>query len=149
MELKCSRNCHSIYRLEYHLVLVTKYRKNCITPEIMGFLEGECRRLLALQGVDLLEMNGETDHVHLLISAPPQICLANVINSLKSSSSRLVRKRFSEHLSQFYWKPYFWNRSYLILSSGGATIEVIRQYIQEQGTEGHKNKKARLSPPEP
>lgn len=149
MELKCSRNCHSIYRLEYHLVLVTRYRKNCITPEIMGFLEGEFRRLLALQGVELLEMNGEADHVHLLISAPPQICLANVINSLKSSSSRLVRKQFAKHLSQFYWKPYFWNRSYLILSSGGAPIEVIRQYIQEQGTEEHKNKKARLSPPEP
>lgn len=141
MDLKCNKNCHSLYRLEYHLIIVTKYRKPCITEEMLEYLETESRRILAMQGVELLEMNGEADHVHLLISAPPQVCLANVINSLKSSTSRLVRKRYEKYLSKFYWKPYFWNRSYLILSSGGAPIEVIRQYIQEQGTEGHKKQK--------
>lgn len=149
MDLKCNKNCHSLYRLEYHLIIVTKYRKPCITEEMLEYLETESRRILAMQGVELLEMNGEADHVHLLISAPPQVCLANVINSLKSSTSRLVRKRYEKYLSKFYWKPYFWNRSYLILSSGGAPIEVIRQYIQEQGTEEHKSKKKRLTPPEP
>lgn len=134
MELKYNRNCHSKYRLEYHLILVTKYRKRCITPEMLQYLRGECQRLLELNGIELLEMNGEADHIHLLFSAPPQICLANVINSLKSATSRLVRKQYAEHLAQFYWKPYFWSRSYLILSSGGAPIEVIRKYIQEQGT---------------
>lgn len=133
MELKCNRNCHSKYRLEYHLILVTKYRKPCITPEMLQYLRRECQRLLELNGIELLEMNGEADHIHLLFSAPPQVCLANVINSLKSSTSRLVRKTYAEHLAQFYWKPYFWSRSYLILSSGGAPIEVIRKYIQEQG----------------
>ena len=133
MELKCNKNCYSMYRLEYHLVLVTKYRKRCITPDMLQFLKEESARILALSGTELLEMNGEPDHIHLLISAPPQICLANVINSLKSSTSRLVRKRYAEHLSRFYWKPCFWNRSYLILSSGGAPIEVIKKYIQDQG----------------
>lgn len=133
MELKCNKNCHSLYNLEYHLILVTKYRKQCISPEIMSFLREECRRLLALQKIELLEMNGEADHIHLLISAPPQICLSNVINSLKTSTSRLVRKQFTEELKPYYWKPYFWSRSYLILTSGGAPIEVIRKYIQEQG----------------
>lgn len=133
MELKCNRNCHSKYRLEYHLILVTKYRKPCITPEMLQYLRRKCQRLLELNGIELLEMNGEADHIHLLFSAPPQVCLANVINSLKSSTSRLVRKTYAEHLAQFYWKPYFWSRSYLILSSGGAPIEVIRKYIQEQG----------------
>ena len=133
MELKCNKNCHSQYRLEYHLILVTKYRKPCITPEMLEYLTQECHRLLALSEVELLEINGEADHVHLLISAPPQICLAKMINSLKSTTSRLVRKKYADHLAKFYWKPYFWNRSYLILSSGGAPIEVIRRYIQEQG----------------
>ena len=114
MELKSNKNCHSMYRLEYHLVLVTKYRKECITPEMLAFLKEECTRILALSGTELLEMNGEADHIHLLISASPQICLANVVNSLKSSTSRLVRKKYAEHLSKYYWKPYFWNRSYLI-----------------------------------
>lgn len=133
MELKCNKNCHSQYRLEYHLILVTKYRKPCITPEMLEYLTQECHRLLALSEVELLEINGEADHIHLLISAPPQICLAKMINSLKSTTSRLVRKKYADHLAKFYWKPYFWNRSYLILSSGGAPIEVIRRYIQEQG----------------
>ncbi len=133
MELKCNKNCHSQYRLEYHLILVTKYRRSCITPEMLEYLTQECRRLLALSEAELLEMNGEADHIHLLISAPPQICLAKMINSLKSTTSRLVRKKYADHLARFYWKPYFWNRSYLILSSGGAPIEVIRRYIQEQG----------------
>lgn len=135
MELKCSRNCHSMYRLEYHLILVTKYRKKCITEEMKEFLVSECKRILALSEVELLEANGEEDHLHLLISAPPQICLATVINSLKSATSRNVHKRYSDHLAQFYWKPYFWSRSYLILSSGGAPVEVIRKYIQDQGKE--------------
>jgi transposase IS200-family protein len=98
----------------------------------MTYLTEESRRILALSGTELLEMNGEADHIHLMISAPPQICLANVINSLKSATSRLVRKKYAEHLARFYWKPYFWNRSYLILSSGGAPIEVIQKYIQDQ-----------------
>lgn len=133
MELKTNRNCHSLYRLEYHLVLVTKYRKPCISPDMLLFLREECERLLALQGIELLEMNGERDHIHLLFSAPPQVCLANIVNSLKTSTSRLVRKKFQAQLDLYYWKPYFWSRSYLILSSGGAPIEVIKQYIQNQG----------------
>lgn len=100
---------------------------------MLQYLKEECSRLLALSGTELLEVNGEADHIHLLISTPPQVCLANVINSLKSSTSRLVRKKYADHLASFYWKPYFWSRSYLILSSGGAPIEVIRRYIQEQG----------------
>lgn len=133
MELKCNKNCHSRYRLEYHLILVTKYRKPCITPEMKEYLIQESRRILKLSGVELLEAGGEEDHLHLLISAPPQICLANVINALKSATSRLVRKRYENHLKKFYRKPYFWNRSYLILSSGGVPIEIIKKYIQEQG----------------
>lgn len=109
-----------------------------MTPEIREYLINESRRILSLSDVELLEANGEEDHLHLLLSAGPQICLANVINALKSATSRRVRQKYKDYLAQFYWKPYFWNRSYLILSSGGAPIEVIRKYIQEQGT---KNKK--------
>ena len=138
MDLRCNKNCHSQYRLEYHLILVTKYRKPCMTPEIIEYLIEESRRILKLSDVELLEANGEADHLHLLISAGPQICLANVINALKSATSRLVRKKYQQHLSQYFWKPYFWNRSYLILSSGGAPIEVICTYIQEQETKKKK-----------
>lgn len=123
---------HGLYRLEYHIVLVTKYRKRCITQEMFSYLRGETERLMSGWDIELLEMNFEPDHVHLLISTTPKACLETVINSCKSTTSRLVRKKFQAHLSNYYWKPCFWSRSYLILSSGGAPIEVIKRYIQNQ-----------------
>ncbi|SDJ22555.1 putative transposase, partial [Alteribacillus bidgolensis] len=77
-------------------------------------------------------MNGEADHVHILFDAPPQINLANTINSYKTVTSRYIRKEFAKELSQYFWKPYFWSRSYMVLSTGGTTIETIKKYIEEQ-----------------
>lgn len=140
MKLKTDFNCHALYNLKYHLIFVTKYRKQCITEEVFSTLKQQLIKIAELNGSEIEEISYESDHVHILLSAPPQICLANMINSMKTTSSRIVRNRHSEWLSQFYWKPYFWSRSYMILSSGGAPIEVIRKYIQEQGTEDHKQK---------
>ncbi len=131
-KLKTKKNRHGLYRLEYHLILVTKYRHKCITEELYQYLEAETRRLMCGWDVELVEMSYEPDHVHILISTTPQVNLGTLINSYKSVTSRLVRQKFKERLSQFYWKPYFWNRSYMILSSGGAPIEVIRRYIESQ-----------------
>lgn len=133
MKLRVSRNCHAQYNLEYHLILCTKYRKPCITEEMFLYLKKESERLFALNEIILEEIGYEADYVHFLISAPPQIRLSSIINNYKSTTSRLLRKKFEEHLSQFYWKSYFWSRSYLVLSSGGAPIETIRRYIQNQG----------------
>ncbi len=87
-----------------------------------------CRRW----DVELLEFNGEEDHIHLLISAHPSMELSKFINNLKTISSRLIRKEFKEHLSKFYSKAYFWTRAYFIATTGGAPLEVIKQYIQSQ-----------------
>jgi putative transposase len=88
-------------------------------------------------------VRGEPDHVHILLSAPPQASLAKLINSIKTTTSRRIRKEMPDYISEYYEKPLFWSRSYMILSSGGAPIEVIRQYIQEQGTEEHLARKKR------
>lgn len=132
MNLKTSRNCHGLYNLQYHLVLVTKYRKECINEDVFNFLQKETIRLFKTYNIELEEINYEPDHIHMLISAPPQIQLSKVINTYKSTTSRLLRTNFKEYLTKFYWKPYFWNRSYLILTCGGAPIEVIKKYIQNQ-----------------
>lgn len=88
--------------------------------------------LFSTVGCEIIEFNGEEDHIHILFEAPPQIQLSKLINSFKTVSSRYIRKEFSQHLSKFYWKPYFWNRSYLVLTTGGAPIDIIRKYIEEQ-----------------
>jgi putative transposase len=82
---------------------------------------------------ELIEFNGEADHVHLLISVNPKTQPSKLVNNLKTVSSRLIRKEFKEHLSKVYWsKPVFWSRSYCIISCGGAPISVLKQYIQNQ-----------------
>lgn len=82
---------------------------------------------------ELVEFNGEADHVHLLISVNPKIQPSKLVNNLKTVSSRLLRKDFGEHLEKVYRsQPIFWSRSYCILSCGGAPISVLKQYIQQQ-----------------
>ena len=80
----------------------------------------------------LIEFSGEEDHVHLLIDFHPDNNLSVLAGSLKSASSRIIRKEFSKHLSTFYSKSVFWSSSYYVASTGGAPIERIKQYIQSQ-----------------
>ena len=83
-------------------------------------------------GGRLLEMNGEPDHVHLLIALPPNLDLSAFVNNLKTTTSRLVRKEFANHLASVYRKPLFWSRSYCIVSCGTAPLSIIKQYIEQQ-----------------
>lgn len=82
---------------------------------------------------ELIEFNGEADHVHLLISVNPKTQPSKLVNNLKTVSSRLIRKDCGEHLARVYrGKPVFWSRSYCILSCGGAPTSALKQYIQQQ-----------------
>ncbi len=135
MELKHQRNCHALYNLEYHIVFITEYKKRCITEDVFQTIKSQIERVAELNHSTIEEINYESDHVHILLSAPPSINLSVVVNSMKSTSARIVRKMHEEHLKQYYEKPYFWSRSYLILSSGGTPIEVIKEYIRNQNGE--------------
>ena len=84
------------------------------------------------QGCDMIEFNGEADHVHLLFGYYPQLVLSKFVNSLKTVTSRLIRKEFSEELKEVYWKPVFWNGSYFVASCGGVTVEMLKKYVQGQ-----------------
>ncbi|EJR54356.1 hypothetical protein IIM_02085 [Bacillus cereus VD107] len=128
-----NKNRHAIYKLTYHLVVVTKYRHPCINENIKNRLEEIAHNLFTKWNCTIIEMNGEEDHIHILFDAPPQIHLANVVNSFKTVTSRYIRKEFPDELKPFYWKPYFWSRSYMLLTTGGASIEVLRAYIENQG----------------
>lgn len=133
MDTEFKKNRHSVYNLKFHLVVVTKYRHKCITPEILEDLKSISNDFLNKKGGSILEMNGEEDHIHILFEIPPQVELASMVCSLKTVTSRLIRKKYSDYLKKFYWEPVFWSRSYCILSTGGATIETIRKYIENQG----------------
>ncbi len=123
---------HCVYKLTYHLVLVTKYRRKCFTDEILNRLEEIVRKNCTDWEIELVEFNGQADHVHLLLEMHPNIMPSKFINNLKTVSSRLIRKEFAEHLKQYYWKPVLWTRAYCLLTTGGATIDTIRKYIENQ-----------------
>lgn len=142
MKRLIKKNRHSRYNLMYHLVVVTKYRHKCISKEMLDALETIVERLLNNQECSLIEFNGEADHVHVLFESPPQVQLSKLINTLKTVSSRLIKKRFKSHVEKFYWKSGFWSRSYLIISTGGTSIEIVKEYIQNQDQE-----KLNSSPP--
>ena len=123
---------HCVYNLKYHLVLVTKYRKKCFTKAMLVRLEEILRTLCDKWEVELVEFGGESDHIHIMLDMHPNIMPSKLVNNLKTVSSRLMRKEFSEHLAKFYWKPVMWSRAYCLISAGGAPIEVLKQYIQNQ-----------------
>ncbi len=115
-----------------HIVLVTKYRKKVITPEIQDRLGEILRKLCTTQKCELVEFNGEADHVHLLVDMAPDIAVSKLVNILKTISSREVRREFPDHVNKFYWKSVFWTSAYCAISAGGAPLDVIKRYIQNQ-----------------
>lgn len=124
---------HCVFNLNYHLVIVTKYRRKCISAPMLERLKVICTELTEKWECELLEFNGEADHVHLLLSLNPKVAPSVFVNNLKTVSSRFIRKDFAEDLARVYWgKPVFWSRSYCIMTCGGAPLSVIKQYIEQQ-----------------
>lgn len=138
MEYK--RHQHSVYLLTYHAVFVTKYRRKVITTEILKFMRENTRRLLEKNGGSLLEFNGEEDHIHVLFELPPISTPSKVIGALKTQLSRNVRTEYGDQLRDKLWKDSFWSDSYFLTTTGGASIDVIEEYIQQQGTPRKKRK---------
>lgn len=126
---------HCNFALHYHLVVVTKYRRRCITKPILERLREIVEQRCKDWRGELIEFNGEADHVHILMSLPPNLDLSRFVNNLKTTSSRLLRRDFADQLNYVYkGKPVFWSRSYYIISCGGAPLSVLKQYVEQQDT---------------
>lgn len=124
---------HCVFNIKAHLVLVVAYRRKVITGNILRDLEIHVRRVCEMSDVDVIEFSGEADHIHVLLEMHPNIQPSKLINSIKTVSSRLIRKDHSDEISSMLWKDRFWSRSYCLISVGdGATTEIIKQYIQNQ-----------------
>jgi putative transposase len=113
-------------------VFVTKYRKRVINHQILKDLESIFSRLCINAKSELVEFNGEADHVHLLVDISPDIAPSKLVNTLKTISSRTIRKKYAQYLQPFYWKPVFWTGAYFVTSSGGAPLETLKTYIESQ-----------------
>ncbi len=125
-------NQHSCFLLQYHLVLITKYRHPVITGNLEVWLKEYIQQYFKQKGLFIQAMECMPDHVHILFDASPNLNLANFVNAFKSASSRLVRKQFSAQLAPYYWKPYFWSMSYFLGTVSDRTKQAVAIYIAHQ-----------------
>lgn len=124
---------HCVFKMHVHLVFVTKYRRKIFDADAIERLRKSFGKVCAdFDGV-LVEVDGEDDHVHLLVEYPPKVAVSSLVNSLKGVSSRLLRQERPD-LQTHYRNGVLWSPSYFAASCGGASIAIIRQYIEQQRT---------------
>ena len=130
--MKLNSNHHSVFLMHYHLILVVKYRRNVINDAISERLREIFESIAPNYNITVEEWNHDGDHIHVLFKGHPNTGLSKFINAYKSASSRLIKKEFPQ-IRKILWKEMFWSRSFCLLTTGGANIDTIRQYIETQG----------------
>ena len=131
-EIRHGRHCR--FLMHVHLVFVTKYRRGVFNKEILDALRLIFSSVCIDFESELVEFDGEDDHVHLLINYPPKVSVSKLVNSLKGVSSHLIRKKNYPCICKKLWGDALWSPSYFAGSCGGAPIAIIRQYIEQQQT---------------
>ena len=124
-------NAHSVFLLYYHLILVVKYRKKVLNDPISDRAREIFEYIAPKYHITLEEWNHDEDHVHIMFRAHPKSELSKFINAYKSASSRLIKKEYPE-IKKHLWKDMFWSQSYCLISTGGVTVDIIKEYIQTQ-----------------
>jgi len=124
---------HCVFMMHVHLVFVTKYRKKVFSKAILDDIKTIFHKVCQNFEAEIIEFDGEDDHVHLLVIYPPKVAVSKLVNALKGASSYRL-KRMHPALKQQYWKGALWSPSYFAGSVGGASIEVVKQYIAQQKT---------------
>lgn len=130
--MNLDNNNHSVFLMYYHLVFVVKYRRKVIDDTISNRLKEIFEYISPNYNVALQEWNHGIDHIHILFKGQPNSELSKFINSYKSASSRLIKKEYPK-IKDKLWKEAFWSKSFCLLTTGGAPIEVIKKYIEKQG----------------
>ena len=125
------RGRHSLSRLTVHLVCVTKYRRKVFDAAALEWLQGHFAKVCETMGCALLACDGEADHLHAIIEYPPKVSISALVNALKGTSSRLLRKERPD-IARRYSDGVLWSPSYFAASTGGAPLDVVRQYVEQQ-----------------
>ena len=126
------RSSHAVFGLQYHIVLVTKYRRKCISGEIGERLKKEIVRLIEGHEGHVSSIEAAEDHVHVLAELSPRYAVSNEIATIKTVTARLLRRDYDDYLKQFLWGDSFWSRSYFVATSGGVTLDVLKEYVETQ-----------------
>lgn len=127
------KGAHVVFSIHLHITFVTKYRRKVLTTSMLEVIKTTASRVLEANKSILVEFGGEPDHCHLLIDLHPDNNISDLVASLKSSTSRLVRQGFESELVKFYGnRPGLWHDGKCIISCGGAPLDVIKKYVESQ-----------------
>ena len=133
--MKFRKQSHCIYRCEYHLVFATKYRRKIFNDGVFAYVLERMREIKDhYPEIDLLEINHDEDHVHILVSIPPKMSVGQVVRIIKSNTSRRLKEKFP-FLKKTYWgTDGVWSDGYFV-TTVGINEQIIQRYIQHQGQE--------------
>ena len=125
------RGAHSVFEIHLHLVWVTKYRRKVLTGEVALRVRDVLRQICGDHDVSILRGHVSKDHIHLLVSIPPQVTISRLVQRLKGKSAYVLLGEFP-HLRKRFWGRHIWARGYFCCSSGNVTDEVVAAYIEQQ-----------------
>jgi len=133
MKYKLDKSCHSVYALQYHLVQCVKYRRKVFDNErIVDFLKQKIHEISQTFDVDVLCIECDKDHFHMIFKAKPTLNIPKYLNAIKTITSREIRRKFPE-VKKKLWKGMFWSRSYFLATTGQVTLDVLKKYVESQG----------------
>ena len=125
------RASHTVYLLHYHFVFITKYRKPVLRGDVAVKLRELVREICRSNDIEIMRGHVSRDHVHLLLSVPPNLAPSRVMQAIKGKSSHHLLRNF-RGLQKEFWGRHLWARGYFVASSGNVTDEVLAHYIEHQ-----------------
>ena len=133
MTYKFDKNAHSVYTLNYHLVQCIKYRRKVLDfPEIIDELKMRTKNIAESYGCEILAIEPDLDHIHILFKAKPQTDLLKFINNWKSATAKVLRRKFQDKIKNKLWENSFWSNSYCLITTGQTTLDQVKKYVESQ-----------------
>ncbi|MEP7111298.1 MAG: IS200/IS605 family transposase [Ferruginibacter sp.] len=148
---KYKKLSHVVYKCDYHLVWTPKYRFRVLFGEVKVLVENDIRMLCEWKGVEILELNVQIDHVHVICSVPPKVSISDLMGTLKGKLAIKLFKSYPKLKQKPYWGNHFWSRGYFV-NTVGVDEDIIRRYViyqegEDKKEEGHTRNFDLFSPP--
>ena len=134
---KYKKLSHVVYKCDYHIVWVPKYRFRILSGIVKELMEKDIRMLCEWKGCEVEELNVQVDHIHLMVSIPPKVSISEFMGILKGKLAIKLFKSYPQLKKKPYWGNHFWARGYFV-NTIGINEEVIRKYIKHQEEEEKK-----------
>ena len=130
---KLDKSTNAVFSLNYHFITVVKYRRKVFTnDEIINYLKSIVEQVAEENDVQIIEQECGDDHIHILFRAKPTLNFKTFIQALKGRSARSLRAKFPDFLKDKLWDEHFWSPSYFLATTGNVTIDVLKQYVENQ-----------------